>query len=664
MSRRRISSAEPVHALGSGSLLRSPGHSPGIGPEPLEGLAGRCPGGRIGSQPTEASGIGGALLPIQLEARGRFCFLPRAGGSAWRQGKERDGGKVTTNQSSGPTKRRIRFQLVCFWLGSLLNGLLPGTGSASALPRVHEPEAPFPVRQDGETLTLEGLRERVRQLQDTGTSAELGLAWQALATAYEDAGFQEAATAAARMAIPHLEASGDEARLAKARNQLGLLHWLDAHYDSAAVHLNEARLLWTRLQDRRALGMVYNNLGVAHYQWGNHEMALEAFLQALEYRREVGDKAGEARVLANLGVTYHDWGQYQRSKEALEQALRIADGVEDAAVQGYAHQNMGLLLLSLGDFQGAEEAYQASATYLDGDPANSLSGLALVYVKKGDPERALPILNDLLAEAEELGQVRRHIRALLYLGQAHRAREDHFLAIQYLTRGLEVARGREQRTLALAMFGELADLYQVVGDEGRALSQLRAYNALRDSIFNQAAGQRIAAMEARAEAESRERENALLREEQRVREAVIQRQRTVVSLGGAFFLVSLSLVAVLVHFNLKGRERETALAGANAALERVNVELRQALSEVRTLEGLIPICANCKKVRDDEGFWQAVETYIGQRSGAHFSHSICTQCGPKLYGPYWGKDGGDPEGSDPRAERPSESSVDSGAGRR
>lgn len=557
--------------------------------------------------------------------------------------------------------------LVFFLFGCLLAGLLPGRVSAGVRPFVHVSCVSFLSGQETEASPIvEALLERIRGLQDTGTSAELGPAWQELASAYEDAGLRAEAVEAARMALGHLEASGDHPRLAEVRNHLGLLHWLAAQYDSAVVNLNEARVLWAGLQDRPALGRVYNNLGVAHYQWGNYEMALESFLQALPYRREGGDKAGEARVLSNLGLTYHDWEQYERAREALEEAVRIADLAGDAPVQGYARQTMGLLLLSLEDFQGAEEAYEAATTYLAvGDRPNSLAGLALVYVKRGEPDRAIPILNDLLEEAAGAGQVRRHARALLYLGQAHRARGDYPSAIRYLEEGLEVARGREQRSFTLAIVGELADLYELEGAEGQALTQLRSYNALRDSIFNQAAGQRIAAMEARVEGERQERENVLLREEQRVREAVILRQRVVGFLGGALFVVSLALVGVLVHYNRKGRVREMALAKANDALEKANIELRQALSEVRTLEGFIPICAHCKKVRDDEGFWQAVETYVAQRSGAQFSHSICTQCGPKLYGPYWGPDGGqdgsETERPEPEAEELSDSVGDPGS---
>ncbi|MCG8618413.1 MAG: GAF domain-containing protein [Desulfobacterales bacterium] len=60
-------------------------------------------------------------------------------------------------------------------------------------------------------------------------------------------------------------------------------------------------------------------------------------------------------------------------------------------------------------------------------------------------------------------------------------------------------------------------------------------------------------------------------------------------------------------------------------------ELTQALDEVKTLQGFLPICANCKKVRDDGGYWQAIEAYIQDHSDAVFSHGICPECAHDLY---------------------------------
>lgn len=62
--------------------------------------------------------------------------------------------------------------------------------------------------------------------------------------------------------------------------------------------------------------------------------------------------------------------------------------------------------------------------------------------------------------------------------------------------------------------------------------------------------------------------------------------------------------------------------------------LNEMLSKVKTLSGLLPICASCKKIRDDKGYWQQLETFVREHSGAEFSHSICPECMKRLYPQY------------------------------
>ena len=76
--------------------------------------------------------------------------------------------------------------------------------------------------------------------------------------------------------------------------------------------------------------------------------------------------------------------------------------------------------------------------------------------------------------------------------------------------------------------------------------------------------------------------------------------------------------------------------------ERV-AELKDALLSVKQLGGLLPICSYCKKIRDDQNYWQQVESYVGQHSDAKFSHSICPQCYEDIIKPQMVQLGIDPE---------------------
>jgi hypothetical protein len=61
-------------------------------------------------------------------------------------------------------------------------------------------------------------------------------------------------------------------------------------------------------------------------------------------------------------------------------------------------------------------------------------------------------------------------------------------------------------------------------------------------------------------------------------------------------------------------------------------ELQQALSNVRKLSGLLPICAYCKRIRDDHDYWRQIEQFVSERSDVRFSHGICPECIEKRHG--------------------------------
>jgi DNA-binding response OmpR family regulator len=75
----------------------------------------------------------------------------------------------------------------------------------------------------------------------------------------------------------------------------------------------------------------------------------------------------------------------------------------------------------------------------------------------------------------------------------------------------------------------------------------------------------------------------------------------------------------------------TARKRTEAERDQLIQNLREALANVKSLSGLLPICASCKKIRDDKGYWNQVETYIQKNSAAKFSHGMCPDCLKKWY---------------------------------
>lgn len=90
-------------------------------------------------------------------------------------------------------------------------------------------------------------------------------------------------------------------------------------------------------------------------------------------------------------------------------------------------------------------------------------------------------------------------------------------------------------------------------------------------------------------------------------------------------LVSFVIVGLLLLFIHKIRE-------LYVKLEDQNKKLSSAILEINTLREILPICSYCKQIRNDEGYYEQIESYFHKHSGVDFSHTICPECGDRLYG--------------------------------
>lgn len=444
-------------------------------------------------------------------------------------------------------------------------------------------------------------------------------------------------TDAFRTRIQSARAASDSVTLGDAHESLGLAHWRADRFDSALVHLLASRDIRAARLDSVGLARLLNAIGSTHYQVGNYELSLESYVGALELRAAAGNVLGQSYIYSNMGKAYEDWGQFERALGTLDSAIAFAERVGDGHALGYALNTRAAVLVNAGRHAEAREfARRSLAAYYSGRPALDavdsasawsintmlLGRIDLAEGRAADAERRFRTIY----EAARRGNTRRgQAQAQLALGLLYDSRRDDRSAAASYQLALRAAEAIGSRAQILEALAGLSRAEERRGNAATALRLAQRHEALRDSIFNARSAQRVATVELEAAA-ARERAAATARAQAQAND--LSRQRTITLLVSALLTLALLWVVTLWRFNARAHEREALLAARNA-------DLQTALTEVQTLSGFIPICANCKNVRDDAGYWQSVEAYIASRSAAQFSHSICNSCGPQLYGADW-----------------------------
>jgi hypothetical protein len=119
-----------------------------------------------------------------------------------------------------------------------------------------------------------------------------------------------------------------------------------------------------------------------------------------------------------------------------------------------------------------------------------------------------------------------------------------------------------------------------------------------------------------------------------------------VLLNNNFFFIGASIMGMFICYSIENHARrnfylqhllemeKTKVTKSNRELEKKILEVEEASARIKTLSGLIPICAKCKKIRDDKGYWNQIEAYITAHSEAEFSHGFCPECAKELYSGY------------------------------
>jgi PAS domain S-box-containing protein len=184
---------------------------------------------------------------------------------------------------------------------------------------------------------------------------------------------------------------------------------------------------------------------------------------------------------------------------------------------------------------------------------------------------------------------------------------------------------RQMRDAVILTSGDRKSRIRYVND---AFSEIYGYN--EDEVLGKPSWILFAGDEEERKRISAERREAIVRTGEGRLEYRDRRK------DGSIFWVSNTLSVIDVEgtrYDLGIVRDITARKQAEEKLDSAVQELQVALAKVRTLSGLLPICANCNKIRDDQGYWQDVAVYVAQHSEAEFSHGICPDCKRELYPP-------------------------------
>ena len=417
-------------------------------------------------------------------------------------------------------------------------------------------------------------------------------------------------------------ANNDTVNIAYLNRTLGILFIRISQYDSSLVYYSTARDYYRALNNMERLGAMINSLGVSYYQLGLYDTALENYQEALKIRKEANDLPGVSRVLNNIGMLYNSTGKRIEAKQHYDEALQIAKDINNIMLIGYSLHNLGDISEAEGNLEAAFDYFtQALECRKEVKERTNiilnLNAIGSVLTKMGKYDEAMRLFNDALDLSNLVSYPAGKATTFKNIGIVHAAVGNRQKAFKAFEQSKNITMITGNFELLKETLHNMMELSETASDYRSAYEYFNQYVTLKDSLSSESSRKNIERLKIIYETEQKEQENEALRSINNKNQALLYRNRLIIILISLLFIMALIFV-VIFYVMYKGKKR-------------ANLDLEDALLHIKTLSGLLPICASCKKIRDDTGYWQEVEGYISNHSDAHFTHGICPECVEKLY---------------------------------
>ena len=376
--------------------------------------------------------------------------------------------------------------------------------------------------------------------------------------------------------------------------------------------------------DSMLIGRAYLALGQAHTICCNVEQGLVCCQKALGIAEALGDPCFHSNALNTMGTIEHRVQRYKQAKAHYLEALEFAEQANDNLMRGRNLNSLGVNAWYQEEYAQAEKYYEKCLEVYKviGDPlgmASALNNLAMIQQIREEYDQARSNYEESIQIKKENGFTNGIAATLGNLGELHLICKRYEEARESLEESRDIAAKHNAPDIQLNAYKSLADLYAQTGEFRLAFENQKLAFQLESKMFSEKNLLKILELERKNEAEKAKLEivRLTLLQSDGAKEIVHQRRmRLILTLG--FICAMLGVMALIWLYRQKNRAHQKVSAQAE--------ELELAASKISTLTELIPICATCKMIRDPEGNWHQLESFLNTEADLNFTHGICPGC--------------------------------------
>lgn len=377
------------------------------------------------------------------------------------------------------------------------------------------------------------------------------------------------AYAYAQASLSFAKKSTHKPSLAQAWNDLGIIYFDQALYDSALFCYEKSLPLRKEMGDLKGLGGLYNKIGIVFQSRGQFMDAMRAQIQSLRYYDSLGWEYGIAYAQNNIAILHYNLGSPDKALEYYQKSADIKLKIGDKDGYGGTLSNMGNVYFDQKKYREAITLYLRALEYIDTARntyylSSTLNNLANGYSRIDQFDSAFYYAKKGLTIREESGDKKGMVSSLSQLGNLYiTANSDFKKGLPLLERSLKLAREigviKDHKDVLIS----LAAAYYSQGNYQRAYDHLMEGKALNDSIFSESLSRSINELQIKYETEKQFRENLELKSAKEVQDADLEVKSMQVRVLVAGLLVIVLLTVILFQI-YRNKQRQLLAASAKA----------------------------------------------------------------------------------------------------
>jgi len=343
------------------------------------------------------------------------------------------------------------------------------------------------------------------------------------------------------------------------------------NYTQADVSANQAFHLSEKINFKKGLSLSLNNIGIIYWYQGDYPKALEYQYKVLKLSEETGDKKRIAGALNNIGNIYNDQGDFSKALEDQYKALKLYEEINAKPDIANLLNNIGVIYRKQGDYPKAL-LYQNQALQIREEMgykmgiASSLNNIGFIYHEQGNYPKALENYYEALKIVEEIGDKKSIANLLNNIGNVYFKQKKYQDALSYQTQSLSKAKEIGYVEGIKETEKSLSEIYEQLNDNSNALIHYKKYITVSDSIFNETKSRQIAEMTTKYLVNQKEKEIALLTNEQKLKETEY------VSIVLGLVLVAILLFVLYNRYHVK---QKLIVEKKKLVLEKQLIEIEQ-----------------------------------------------------------------------------------------